>query len=67
MSVVCKNGARECTGCMDCQTESYAVICPHCGHRLEPYERAYTINEDMIGCELCVETLLAREVQNERV
>lgn len=63
MSMICKTGTRECNGCMDCQTESYAVICPSCGHRLEPYERAYTRNENVIGCEMCIETMLAREVE----
>lgn len=66
MAVLCENNARECTGCMGCQTEEdddYLGDCPSCGEPIGRNDVIY-LNADfeIIACSEC---LIKRRASDE--
>ena len=68
MSMICVNGCKECTGCMNCMEYSEKhQHCPVCGHILDCDDIVYRVreNDEITGCQHCTESILAEEVSNE--
>lgn len=53
MAMICKNGCKECDGCMRCYEEPKPYFCPVCGKEVEEF--VYQTDGEIIGCESCVE------------
>ena len=62
MGYRCIKGYGECNGCMDCKPTPH-YYCPICGN--EVYETVYVSNDEVIGCENCVETKEPYEVLDD--
>lgn len=59
MAMVCKTGARECDGCMNCQDDDHAIhICVGCGRRIYAGDIFYSVLGELY-CENCVSLELA--------
>lgn len=60
MGFACVTSGRECTGCMACQPESEAPVCPVCGKESDVFylDKA----NDIIGCDECIAAQDAWEV-----
>ena len=63
MGYMCVMGNGECDGCMRCKPAPQ-YYCPVCGK--EVFETVYVSDDEIIGCENCVETKEPYEVlENE--
>lgn len=51
MAGVCKSGAKECDGCMSCQSKK-VDDCQVCGHEICEGEDYYDVNGDIV-CDNC--------------
>lgn len=65
MAMICRNGARECTGCMEClDGEVRELYCPACGKKI--YEDSQMFEDkrsgDILGCERCIKVHYAEEI-----
>lgn len=55
MSLICKSGGKECSGCGQCMEEETArVYCDKCGSAIYCGETYYRINGQAL-CEECIE------------
>ena len=59
MAYMCTIGRGECDGCMNCKPTPH-YYCPICGK--EALETVYLNDDEVIGCENCVETREPHEV-----
>ena len=59
MAYICILSGGECDGCMACKPTSH-YYCPICGK--EVFETVYLNDDEIIGCENCVETREPYEV-----
>lgn len=66
MAMICRNGARECDGCMDCYQEPGPFHCPVCGAQLDYGDNVYFVreNDEIIGCECCIGTKNADSLED---
>ena len=48
----CKDGTKECTGCMACQSDPEPLICPFCSKEADYFY--YDIDGDLFACDRCV-------------
>ena len=65
MAMVCINGSRECTGCMNCLDEEVrAFYCPVCGKKIYEDSAVYIDkrSDDIIGCARCIRVADAEDV-----
>lgn len=70
MAMACTNGASECSGCMKCfDKEEIKLFCPSCGKHLDNDSRVYidSMNDDIIGCERCIEVKYAGGVEDRLI
>lgn len=56
MAMICKNGAKECDGCMKCHGEVEPLRCLSCGEKLDYFDTIYYFKEstEIVGCEYCI-------------
>ena len=63
MGYICIKGNKECDGCGNCHPEAH-YYCPICGE--EVFETIFVSDDEIIGCENCVQTKEPYEVlENE--
>ena len=60
MGLVCKNGAKECEGCICCKSASEVYYCPVCGN--EPEEVIYMTDNEIVGCDMCIKTVCITDI-----
>lgn len=55
VAMICVNGCRECTGCMQCQADPEPIYCDVCGKEVEHLYK----NEagDVVGCDRCIKVV----------
>ena len=65
MAMICKNGGRSCTGCMNCLDDEELYTCPCCGTRIAYDAKVYIhkSSDEVIGCERCIRAEDAEDVR----
>lgn len=54
MAMTCRNGCRECDGCMDCQDIESVIICDDCGGNIYESDGYYSVCDRNI-CDECID------------
>lgn len=61
MSLICKSGTKECTGCGRCREEGKALYCEICGGEIEEGAEFYRI----FGKDICEDCMDAYKEVND--